>query len=617
MKWDTGYYNSDYVKRRTIVKNVVTLKAHAKIVVNSLTAIIDVTNQWYATQQEVTRTRDGKLGTSLAVNVRTEKIVGRGTIGAFKKVIISPQGDSGDSQSQFDLEVDDTNLGIQSYEIDLCDVPGVGDQLTNTAFDSVAQKKQIPTETDLDSLSNAMDMEALATKNSLEELSSAEQNNVENALGDFTTRYPDLMKNAQDHAKNLADTKYQLSQDRLQRYNSLNGRTIALKTHHNKYIRSWDTGVIDTCAEQQSTWEEFEVEVLGDFKIALKSYLGYYLASDSAFNVDALRDKRGFESSFTIGFIYENNPNVISLKSYYDKYLAANDKVLYSGGDDVSSWGHFTYEIVSAGSNVQRSNNLNGKVISLKSNSDLYVKSSESGETDEGAKSGTLSQEFEVEVLPGQYKIALKSYRKKYLASERDLTVNAKRDEKDFGTTFTIQYFDSNIVALKSAYNKYVAAEGQTLYANRDEITSWAKFKLEIVSSGSSLNSKKSSFSNSKKKLLLTSKKSKCDQININLSLLSNATSQLFNQKKHRTYNRMFSAVKFENYLGNLLQDTANYVKEMSSKNMIKNDILNLIRPMKKDLISLAKGNNKRSTKLTMDEIIQTINKLKSLANYC
>jgi len=162
-----------------------------------------------------------------------------------------------------------------------------------------------------------------------------------------------------------------------------------------------------------------------------------------------------------------------------------------------------------------------------------------------------------------------------------------------------------------------VAAEGQTLYANRDQISDWAKFKLEIVSSGSSLSSKKSSFLNSKKSVLLTSKKSKCDQININLSLLSNATSQLFNQKKHRIFKGKFSADKFENYLGSLLHDTANYVKEMSSKNMIKNDILNLIRPMKKDLISLAKGNNKRSTKLTMDEIIKTINKLKSIANYC
>jgi len=142
---NTGSYDSDYAERRLAVKNIVTLKADAMIVANSLTAIIDVKNQWYADQQEATITRNGRLGTSLAVNVRADKIVGRGTIGAFKTIRINPQGDSGDSQTQFDLEVDDTNLGIQSYEIDLCDIPGVGDQLINTAFDSAAQKKQIPT----------------------------------------------------------------------------------------------------------------------------------------------------------------------------------------------------------------------------------------------------------------------------------------------------------------------------------------------------------------------------------------------------------------------------------------------------------------------------------------
>jgi len=167
-------------------------------------------------------------------------------------------------------------------------------------------------------------------------------------LGDFAIKYPDLMKSAQDHAKNLADTKKQLSEDRLQRYNGLNGKIIVLKTHLNKYVRSWNTGVIDTCAEQHSLWEQFEIEVVGDFKIALKSYLDKYLSSDSNFNVDAKRDVRGFESSFTIEFIYAD-ANVISLKSYYSKYLAANDKVLTANSDDVSNWGHFTFEIVSFG----------------------------------------------------------------------------------------------------------------------------------------------------------------------------------------------------------------------------------------------------------------------------
>jgi len=56
---NTGSYDSDYAERRLAVKNIVTLKAHAKIVANSLTAIIDVKNQWYADQQEATITRNG------------------------------------------------------------------------------------------------------------------------------------------------------------------------------------------------------------------------------------------------------------------------------------------------------------------------------------------------------------------------------------------------------------------------------------------------------------------------------------------------------------------------------------------------------------------------------
>jgi len=257
-----------------------------------------------------------------------------------------------------------------------------------------------------------------------------------------------------------------------------------------------------------------------------------------------------------------------------------------------------------------------GKVIALKSINERYIRSSENGDTDAGAKSGSLSQEFEVETL-GSSQIALKSYRRKYLAAESDNTVNAKRDQKGMGTTFTIEFIDANKVALKSDYDRYLVAAGEVLYADRVERKSWETFTLEIVSSGASVNSKKSSFLNSKKSVLLRSEKSKCDQININLSLLSNATSELFNQKKGRIFKGKFSAEKFENYLGDLLHDTANYVKFMSSKNMFKNDILNLTRPMKKDLISLAKGGDKRSAKLTMDEIIETINKLKSIANYC
>jgi len=132
---------------------------------------------------------------------------------------------------------------------------------------------------------------------------------------------------------------------------------------------------------------------------------------------------------------------------------------------------------------LKRYNDLNGKFIAL-SNNNKYVTSTERGEINAGAVNIGPKEKFEVVFLDDDFKIALKSYGQKYLAVGIDRTVSANQDNKEDDSEFTIEFFDTDKVALKSCHDEYVVAKGDLIDANHKEITQREAFTLEFVEIG-------------------------------------------------------------------------------------------------------------------------------------
>ena len=58
------------------------------------------------------------------------------------------------------------------------------------------------------------------------------------------------------------------------------GNTIALRTHHGKYVVAESNGDVNADRKVAYSWETFEVKELGGNKIALKSHHGKYMVAE-------------------------------------------------------------------------------------------------------------------------------------------------------------------------------------------------------------------------------------------------------------------------------------------------------------------------------------------------
>jgi len=141
---------------------------------------------------------------------------------------------------------------------------------------------------------------------------------------------------------------------------------------------------------------------------------------------------------------------------------------------------------------LKRYNDLNEKFIAL-SNNNKYVTSTEHGEINAGAVNIGPKEKFEVVFLDDDFKIALKSYGQKYLAVGFDCTVSANQDDKEDDSEFTIEFFDTDKVALKSCHDKYLVAKGDRIDANHKDITQREAFTLEFVEIDTPLNDRRPS----------------------------------------------------------------------------------------------------------------------------
>jgi len=110
-------------------------------------------------------------------------------------------------------------------------------------------------------------------------------------------------------------------------------------------------------------------------------------------------------------------------------------------------------------------------------------------------------------------------------------------------------------------------------------------------------------------------KRSRCDELSINLSQLSNATSRIY-RRRRLGFSKHRALINSENYISDLLKDTSRYLKETPASNIDEETALTLVAVMKKDLISLV-NDKEPSSKVTSSRIIESISRLKSLARNC
>jgi len=183
----------------------------------------------------------------------------------------------------------------------------------------------------------------------------------------------------------------------LKRYNKLKGKTIALKSFHNRYVVAESNGRANANRGGIGPWEKFKVELLGNFKIALKSFHNKYLVSEWFGGANANRVIRGPWEIFTIEFVDDKR---VAFKSHFNKYLVAESNGRLKANRDVRGpWEIFTLEIIPSDLNLQRYNRLKGKTIALKSFHNRYVVAESNGRAN--ANRGGIGpwEEFKVELL--------------------------------------------------------------------------------------------------------------------------------------------------------------------------------------------------------------------------
>ena len=126
--------------------------------------------------------------------------------------------------------------------------------------------------------------------------------------------------------------------------------TIALRTHHGKYVVAESNGDVNADRNIALSYETFTVKELGGNKIALKSHHGKYMVAEEKswycawcdWEVNADRNGIGDHEKFQVE---KQSGGKIALKTHHGKYVVAEDNnELNADRTKVGSWEKFTPE---------------------------------------------------------------------------------------------------------------------------------------------------------------------------------------------------------------------------------------------------------------------------------
>ena len=126
--------------------------------------------------------------------------------------------------------------------------------------------------------------------------------------------------------------------------------TIALRTHHGKYVVAEENGDVNADRRIALDFETFTVKEIGENKIALKSYHGKYMGAEEKslscswcdWEVNANSNEIGDDETF---LVKKQSDGTIALKTYHGKYVVAEDNnELNADRTTVGSWEKFTPE---------------------------------------------------------------------------------------------------------------------------------------------------------------------------------------------------------------------------------------------------------------------------------
>ena len=126
--------------------------------------------------------------------------------------------------------------------------------------------------------------------------------------------------------------------------------TIALRTHHGKYVVAELNGDVNADRRIALDYETFTVKELGGNQIALKSFHGKYMGAEEKswscswcdWEVNANSNEIGDDEKF---LVKKHSDGTIALKTYHGKYVVAEDNnELNADRTTVGSWEKFTPE---------------------------------------------------------------------------------------------------------------------------------------------------------------------------------------------------------------------------------------------------------------------------------
>jgi hypothetical protein len=250
-----------------------------------------------------------------------------------------------------------------------------------------------------------------------------------------------------------------------------------LKTHHNTFLQTKPNGTV-ACSPNSSTWETFEVKVVGTNKIQLRGYHGSFLQAKSDGKVATTKNSSTWET-FTL---VSKGGNNYSLKTHHNTFLQARPEKTVTTTTNSSTWETFSFKKVAkpGGFNNQQANaiKISNGYYQLKTHHNTFLQTKPNGEVASSPNSSTW-ETFEVKVV-GTDKIQLRGYHGSFLQAKPDGKV-ATTSNSSTWETFSIISKGGDKFLLKTYHNNFLQAKPDKTVATSPNSSVWETFSFKKV----------------------------------------------------------------------------------------------------------------------------------------
>ncbi len=150
-----------------------------------------------------------------------------------------------------------------------------------------------------------------------------------------------LNQNKSNDAKIILHEGYNVWTNQAVKTMKISNGYYQLKTHHNTYLQTTPGGAV-ACSPNSSTWETFEVKVVGTNKIQLRGYHGAFLQAKSDGKVATTSNSSTWET-FTL---ISKGGDKFLLKTHHNTFLQARPEKTVATTSNSSTWETFSFKKV-------------------------------------------------------------------------------------------------------------------------------------------------------------------------------------------------------------------------------------------------------------------------------